>query len=84
MDTGKKTAVVSNVVTLMQAVYPRHTAKYVADVMGVSVATAKCWLERGVSASRRRELARKLLAEYDRQEQERAGVRVQLTELMGE
>lgn len=84
MNTGKRAAIMTNAAALMQAVYPRHTAKRVAETMGISVRTAKCWLERGVSTSRRRELAAKLIAEFDEQDVQRPSIRRLLAEWASE
>lgn len=65
---------------VIRAVYPRHTMKRLALAMGVPLDTARHWLFRKMSASRRRELALALLAEMDAQEVERTALRRRLAE----
>ncbi len=70
----------------IRAVYPRHTMKRLARVMGVPLDTARHWLFRKMSLSkeRRHELALTLLAEFDRQDrEERAVIRRQLVAMSG-
>lgn len=62
----------------IQAVLPRNTVKRLMRLMGIPYETAKHWTYTKVSGSRRQELARKLLAEHDRQDEERARVRARL------
>jgi hypothetical protein len=62
----------------IRAVYPRHTMKLVALLMGVPLDTARTWLYRHLSSARRVELATALLAEMDRQDVERTAVRRRL------
>lgn len=71
-------------VAAIRTVFPRHTAKMVSLVMGVPVNTAREWLYRHFSAARRRELALTLLAEMDRQDAERANLRLHLQSIASE
>lgn len=66
---------------LIRAVYPRGTMKRLARAMGAPIDTARHWLYRSLSPARRRELAVTLLAEFDRQETERAAVKARLMEI---
>ena len=69
---------------LVRAVYPRHTMKRLARAMGAPLDTARHWLYRKMSGERRREMAKLLLAEFDRQDrEERAAVRQHLAEMAG-
>ncbi len=63
---------------LIREVFPAHGPKLLARLMAVPVNTAHHWLYVHLSASRRRELALKLLAELDQQDRRRADVRQQL------
>jgi hypothetical protein len=70
---------------LVRVVFPRHTAKRLARLMGAETATARYWLHRRFSRARRRELGARLLAELDRQDmQERAAARQRLSEIAGD
>ena len=62
----------------IRAIYPRHTMKRLAQAAGVPLDTARAWLYRNLTSDRRRELARELLAEFDRQEPQRSALRRQL------
>jgi transposase-like protein len=55
---------------VIRAVLPGHTVKRLARLMGVSPETAKHWLQYGPAFRRRRELARVLEQELDRQDAE--------------
>jgi hypothetical protein len=68
----------------IRAVYPAHTMKSLARLMGVPIDTARTWLYRHLCAARRRELALALIAELDRQDIERAVVRQKLNMMAGE
>src|SRR5258707_884291 len=67
----------------IRAVYPRHAMKRLALVMCVPIDTARHWLFRRFSASRRRELALALLVEMDAQDAEREAIRRQLALWIG-
>jgi hypothetical protein len=68
----------------VRTVFPKHTPKMLARTAGVPIATAKEWLYRRFSGERRRELARLLLAELDRQDaEERAQARELLQQMAG-
>ncbi|HEV2098604.1 MAG TPA: hypothetical protein VGR45_06715 [Stellaceae bacterium] len=62
----------------LRAVYGPHAAKKIATRFGVAVVTAKTWLSGGIPPARRRQMARELLAEMDRQDAERAEIRRRL------
>jgi len=64
----------------IRAVYPRHTMKMLARLLGMPLDTARHSLYRRFSSARRRELARALLAEMDAQEVGRDAVRRRLAE----
>jgi hypothetical protein len=68
---------------LITAVLPRNTMKRLALLMGAPLDTARHWLYRHLSADRRREVCRRLLIEFDRQEAERAEIRRQLQAIVG-
>ena len=64
----------------IRAVYPRHTMKRLAKLLGMPLETARHSLYRRFSSARRRELAVALLSEMDAQEVERTAVRRRLAE----
>lgn len=68
---------------IIRAVFPRHTAKLLARAMNAPIATARSWLYRSLSSTRRRELALALIAQIDREDAERALVRACLEEIVG-
>ena len=68
---------------LIRLVLPDNTAKRLARAIGLPLATARCWLYRGVSLSRRRELAMRLLIEMDKQDVPRESARRVLLEWAG-
>lgn len=68
---------------VIRAVWPRDTMKLLARAMGAPLDTARSWLYRECSASRRQEIAAALLAELDRQDAERERVRQRLLEMRG-
>lgn len=68
----------------IRAVYPRHTMKALARLLGMPIDTARHSLYRRFSSARRRELATALLAEMDAQEVERSAVRRRLAEWAAE
>lgn len=68
---------------LIRAVYQRHTMKRLAQAMNAPLETARSWLYRSFSPARRRELALALIAEFDRQDAERALVRAHLLDMGG-
>ena len=68
----------------IRAVYPRHTMKMLARLLGMPLDTARHSLYRHFSSARRRELAVALLAEMDAQEVERDAVRRRLAEWAAE
>jgi hypothetical protein len=66
----------------IRAALPGHTQKRLERLMGLKPDTAKHWLYNGPAAARRRELARRLLEEMDREDQTvRADARRALSEL---
>lgn len=70
--------------TVIRAVFPRHPVKRLARLLGLPIGTAHEWTYRNLSANRRRELARALLDEFDRQDrEERAALRRQLEQMAG-
>ena len=70
---------------IARVAFPGNTAKLLARLMGVEVATAKFWLARNFSAARMREAAARLLVELDRQDaEERAEARRLLLEIVGD
>ncbi len=69
---------------LIREIYPRHAMKMLARVLDAPLDTARHLLYRKFSATRRRELALKLLRELDAQEQRRMGVRRQLQAMANE
>ena len=84
MDTQKSCDLDMTDAATIRAVYPAHTMKMLARLMGVPLDTARTWLYRHLSAARRRELALALIAELDRQDaEERADARRQLLEMAG-
>lgn len=70
-----------NEAAIVRAVLPRHTVKRLAALMNVPLGTAHEWLYRTFSASRRREIATALLAQLDREDEQRQVYRRQLTEM---
>lgn len=63
---------------------PGNTQKRLERLMGLKPDTAKHWLYYGPAAARRRELARRLLEEMDREDATaRAEARRRLSELAG-
>lgn len=70
-----------NDAAIVRAVLPRHTAKRLAALMNVPLGTAHEWLYRTFSASRRREIAMALIAQLDREDEQRQVYRRQLTRM---
>lgn len=68
----------------IRAVYPRHTMKRLARAMGVPLDTARHWLYRHFNPAQRRDLARTLLADMDREDIGRSAIRRQLAEWASE
>lgn len=66
---------------LIRLVLPNNPVKRLASLMGISLSSAHAWVHREVSASRRRELADALIAEFDRQDRERPAIRRRLIEM---
>lgn len=73
-----------NDVAAIRMVFPKHPTKMLSAIMGVPIGTAREWLYRRFSASRRRELAVALLAEMDEQDRRRAALRTHLKRLAGD
>ena len=67
---------------LIREVFPAHSAKRLARLMGVPLDTARHWLYRNLSNSRRRELAEKLLRQLDEDDRRRAEARRQLQRIV--
>jgi hypothetical protein len=63
----------------LRVVYGQGAAKKIARDFGVAVVTAKLWLagKRKFPMARREDLARRIIAELDRQDQQRAEIRRQ-------
>ena len=83
MNTHKACVLLSDQ-DILRAVLPHATAKRLARLMGAPLETARCWLYRNLSASRRQEIARALLAELDAEDARRALLREHLVRMVGE
>ena len=69
---------------LVRVVYPQHTMKRLARLMGVPLDTARHWLYRHFPAARAQELAIKLLRELDEKEAAEARARELLQAMAGD
>lgn len=69
---------------IIRAVFPRHTMKRLASLMGAPLDTARHWLYRNFSAARRQELALRLLDHLDDEDRRRAAIRQHLCRMVGE
>ena len=67
----------------IRAVFPRHTMKQLARLMGIPLETARHWLYRNLSPMRRREVALALLAKWDEEDRQRAACRQFLESMAG-
>lgn len=68
----------------LRAVYPRNTMKRLALMTGAPLDTARHWLYRHFSPAHRKELARALIEEMDRQDVERGALRRRLAQWASE
>lgn len=69
---------------LIRAVQPRDTMKWLARTTGAPIDTARHWLYRHFNPAQRRQVAKALLVEMDRQDVERSAFRRRLAEWAGE
>lgn len=83
MDTNETVEPVSDTAAI-RGVFPRHPVKRLARLLSVPLGTAHEWMYRRLSNSRRREVARALLAEMDRQDVERSALRYRLAQWAAE
>lgn len=81
---GKDDPMTTTDQAVMRGVLSRNAPKRLARLMSVSVETARCWLYRTLSASRRREIALALIAELDAEDRRRAAYRQHLVDMAGE
>lgn len=80
---GETTVTTTNE-AVIRAVLPRNGPKLLARLLDSPIETARHWYYKHLSASRRREVALALLAEMDRQDAERANLRLQLRTIASE
>jgi hypothetical protein len=69
---------------VVRAVLPRNGPKHLARLLAVPLETARHWYYRNLSAGRRREVALALLAELDAQDRQRAALRNDLLNMVGQ
>jgi hypothetical protein len=69
---------------LIRAVLPLKPRENLGVMLGCARSTVRSWMERGITTARRREVALALLAEMDRQDEERAAWRAALKTMAGE
>lgn len=70
MESDKVSESLMDETAAIRLLYPKHTRKHLARLMGVAPGTAREWLYRRMSSARRRELNEALLAECRRQGEE--------------
>lgn len=84
MDTPNSGDSTVSDTALIKAVLPRHSPKLLSRLMGVPIETARHWIYKRLSNTRRRDLARALLEEMDRQDVERSALRYRLAQWAAE